>query len=240
MLDRAEVFLKDLQWDSGDGIEPSHTSWGGAGYGRHKRPDLSNTSFFIEALRGLDNGADDEAIKRALKFVVRTQNLTGHGNDTEFAEKVGDGGFYYTPAAGGTSQAGEAAGGGLRSYGSMTYAGLKSMIYAGLSQDDPRVEAAMDFIRKTYTLESNPGMGASGLYYYYHTFAKALDVAGIEFIDDAEGNPHAWREELVQTLAKLQQADGSWVNRDSERWLEGDRQLVTAYALLSLAHCQPN
>jgi len=62
----------------------------------------------------------------------------------------------------------------LRSYGSMTYAGLKSMIYAGLTQDDPRVKAALEFIRKNYTLEENPGQGQRGLYYYYQTFAKAM------------------------------------------------------------------
>lgn len=237
-LKRAEAFLKNLQWDEEEGAQPSDPAYGGAGYGSHKRPDLSNTSFFIEALRELGNDADDEAIQRALKFVVRSQNLTGHGNDTEHADDENDGGFYYTPAAGGQSQAGEAEGGGLRSYGSMTYAGLKSMIYAGLTRDDPRVQAAMDFIRRNYSLEDNPGMGASGLYYYYHTFAKALDAAGVEVLDDASGEPHPWRQELVATLANLQQPDGAWVNQRSERWMEGDRQLVTAYALLALAHCR--
>ena len=236
VLRRAETFLKEIQWDEGEGIESSDTAYGGAGYGKHQRPDLSNTSFLIDALHELGNGSDDEAIKKALRFVARTQNLAGQGNDTKYADAVGDGGFYYTPAAGGQSQAGTTEGGGLRSYGSMTYAGLKSMIYAGLTADDPRVVAAMEFIRKHYSLEDNPGMGASGLYYYYHTFSKALSAAGIEVLDDAEGNPHVWREELARTLIDAQQEDGSWVNGKSDRWMEGDRQLVTAYALLSLAY----
>ncbi|WP_315860379.1 prenyltransferase/squalene oxidase repeat-containing protein [Novipirellula aureliae] len=238
VLKRAESFLKGLQWDESEDIEPSAPEYGGAGYGSHKRPDLSNTSFFIEALHELGNGPDDEAIQKALKFVVRTQNLADEGNDTEFANKVNDGGFYYTPAAGGQSQAGEAVGGGLRSYGSMTYAGLKSMIYAGLTPDDPRVQAAMTFIRDHYTLETNPGMGHAGLYYYYHTFAKALDAANVEIIDDADGNPRVWRKDLVDQLLGEQLADGSWVNNESDRWMEGDRQLVTAYVLLALAHCR--
>jgi squalene-hopene/tetraprenyl-beta-curcumene cyclase len=238
ILKRAEAFLKEIQWDEGEGAKPSDTAYGGAGYGSHKRPDLSNTAFFMEALKELGNDADDEAVKRALKFVVRSQNLAGHGNDTEHADDVNDGGFYYTPAAGGESQAGKTDSGALRSYGSMTYAGLKSMIYAGMKSDDPRVQAAMSFIRKTYTLESNPGMGAMGLYYYYHTFAKSLDISGIDVIDDTNGDAHNWREELVTLLAKLQQSDGSWVNDQSSRWMEGDRQLVTAYALLALARCK--
>ncbi len=240
VLKRAEAFLKDIQWDEGEGVESSEPAYGGAGYGKHGRPDLSNTSFLIDALHELGNDSDDEAIQKALKFVARTQNLPEQGNDTKHADLVGDGGFYYTPAAGGQSQAGETDGGGLRSYASMTYAGFKSMIYAGLTEDDPRVMAAMNFIRKNYSLKDNPGMGQSGLYYYYHTFAKALDAAGIEVLDDASGTPHAWREELTSTLLGAQQADGSWVNGKSDRWMEGDRQLVTAYALLSLAYCKPN
>ena len=59
----------------------------------------------------------------------------------------------------------------------MTYAGLKSMIYAGLTADDPRVKAAYDYITKHYTLDENPGLGQQGLYYYYQTFAKALAAA---------------------------------------------------------------
>ena len=64
VLSRAEAFLKDIQWDEGEGIESSDTAYGGAGYGKHKRPDLSNTSFLIDALSELGNGSDDEAFKR--------------------------------------------------------------------------------------------------------------------------------------------------------------------------------
>ena len=239
-LKRAEAFLKGIQWDEGEGIETSDTAFGGFGYGKHKRPDLSNTTFTVEALKELGNDADDESIQKALKFILRTQNLAGQGNDTKHAPKEGegDGGFYYTPAAGGSSQAGTDDGGGLRSYGSMTYAGLKSMIYAGLTADDPRVVAAMSFIQKNYTLTDNPGMGKAGLFYYYHTFAKALDAADVEVVDDKDGKPHAWREEMTKHLISIQQSDGAWVNTDNDRWMEGDRQLVTAYALMSLAHCR--
>ena len=238
VLDRAELFLKGLQWDEDEGASPKDPAYGGAGYGSHERPDLSNTSFLIDALRDLGNDSDDQAIQKALLFVKRTQNLPGHGNDTPHANAVGDGGFYYTPAAGGQSQAGETDGGGLRSYGSMTYAGLKSMIYAGLSADDPRVIAAMEFIRKHYSLTENPGMGHAGQFYYYHTFAKSLKVAEIDILDDSDGKPHDWRGELGGQLIAMQQADGSWVNQENDRWMEGDRQLVTAYALLALANCK--
>ena len=238
VLDRADAFLKGLQWGADDDTDPSDFAYGGAGYGRNARPDLSNTSFFIEALKATGNDADSEAIQRALVFVSRTQNLESEHNTTPFATKNPDGGFYYTPAAGGSSQAGETPAGGLRSYGSMTYAGLKSMIYAGVGPDDQRVQAAVEWIRAHYDLESNPGMGDSGLYYYYHTFAKALDAMGFDEFVDRDGNRHDWRAELRAALAQRQQPDGSWAN-ENPRWLEGDASLSTGYALLALAYCRP-
>lgn len=120
----------------------------------------------------------------------------------------------------------------------MTYAGLKSMIYCGVGPDDPRVKAAYIWVQQHYTLAENPGMGRDGLFYYYHTFAKALDAIGRPTIEDADGSMHDWRQELSQHLIEMQHDDGSWVN-SSDRWLEGDPNLVTAYALLSLAYCQP-
>jgi squalene-hopene/tetraprenyl-beta-curcumene cyclase len=213
-------------------------SYGGAGYGSHSRPDLSNTSFLIDALHAAGAQADDPALDRALVFVSRCQNLESPHNTTEFAAKVNDGGFYYTIAAGGESQAGKTPDGGLRSYGSMTYAGLKSMIFCGVGPDDPRVKAAYEWARKHYTLTENPGMGADGMYYYFHTFAKALDAVGDDTLVDAGGASHDWRRELAERLFELQKDDGSWVNA-SQRWLESDPNLTTAYSLLALSYCQP-
>ena len=120
----------------------------------------------------------------------------------------------------------------------MTYMGLKSLIYAGLTNEDPRVKAATEWIRKNYRLDQNPGLGQQGLYYYYHTFAKALDALGEDTFLDAAGTRHNWRSELTRKLASEQQADGSWINSQS-RWLEADPNLVTGYALLALSYCQP-
>ena len=121
----------------------------------------------------------------------------------------------------------------------MTYAGLKSMIYAGVDANDPRVKAAISWISKNYDLSRNPGMPKKfdGLYYYYHTFAKSLHALGEDEIEDAKGVKHDWRDELLKVLASRQKKNGSWVN-ESPRWLEGDAELVTGYALLSLSYCK--
>ena len=238
ILAKADRFVKGMQWDEQESHERDSYSYGGAGYGKHNRPDLSNTSFLLDALRAAGNGPDDEAVQKALTFVSRCQNLESEANTTKFASKNPDGGFYYTPAAGGQSMAGMTAAGGLRSYGSMTYAGLKSMIYAGVGPDDPRVKAALEWIGKHYGLDSNPGMGRSGLYYYYHTFAKALHATGLSEIIDENGQKHDWRKDLIDELARRQRPDGSWVNKDS-RWMESIPNLTTGYALLSLTYCRP-
>ena len=234
----AEQFLRGLQWDETEGLDKSHPSFGGAGYGKSQRPDLSNTTFMLDALKAAGVKADDPAMKNALVFVSRCQNLESEFNTTEFAAKVNDGGFYYTPAAGGTSQAGNNADGGLRSYASMTYAGLKSMLYAGLTKDDKRVKAALEWLRKFYSVEQNPGLDQQGLYYYYHTFARTLATLEVDLFEDAKGDKHDWRRELSDALAKRQKGNGSWVNA-ADRWMEGDPNLTTAYALMALKYCDP-
>ncbi len=49
---------------------------------------------------------------------------------------------------------------------------------------------------------------------------------------------HNWRGDLVAALAKRQDANGSWVNRD-DRFMEGDPNIVTSYGLLALHAARP-
>lgn len=233
-IDKAVEYMKHEQWDEEEGIDATSPKYGGAGYGSKSRPDLSNTAYFLEALQSAGVPKDDPAYERALTFISRCQNLSGEGNELPQAALVEDGGFYYTPAED-YNPGGKNERGGLRSYASMTYAGLKSFIHAGLTPDDPRVKAAMNWIKNHYTLEENPGMGQMGLYYYYHTFAKALDVLDIEEFEAADGQKHDWRMDLVESLVERQRPDGSWAN-DEKRWMESDPRLVTAYALMALGH----
>ncbi|MBN1589504.1 MAG: terpene cyclase/mutase family protein [Pirellulales bacterium] len=238
IIKTAEAFIRRGQWDESQKKEPSDVFYGGAGYGGKSRPDLSNTAFLIDALKSCGASSADPDIQKALVFVSRCQNLESEHNTTRFAAKVNDGGFYYTPVLGRQESERQTPDGGLRSYGSMTYSGFKSMIHAGLTKDDPRVKAAFEWIRKNYDLENNPGMGTAGLFYYYHTFAKALDALGLDQIEDAQGVKHDWRRELTEELAGRQEPNGSWVNANS-RWMEGDPNLATSFALVALSYCKP-
>lgn len=240
----AARFLRKLQWDEEEGKDRKSDFFGGAGYDSKSRPDLSNTQFFLDALIAAGVPKDDPAFQKAAVFVSRCQNLKGERNDQPWADKINDGSFIYSAAAGGATKVQDApnADGGLPGYGSMTYAGIKSLIYCGVPRDDPRIKTAFEWIKKNYSLERNPGMpqvrGQWGLYYYYHTLAKTLSVMGVDEIEDTQGKKHNWRAEMVEVLAKKQQPDGSWLNEQGN-WMEGNPQIDTGYALMALSYCKP-
>ncbi len=227
--------------------------FGGFSYGNSGpvHADLSNTQWALEALHLTEyldrepksrNPEDakkaDLAWSNALKFVSRLQNLPESNDQTWVVKDPKDpqrGGFVYVSpdkmrrGPGGKDNTEKS----LRTYGSMTYAGLKSMIYAKLSKDDPRVKAAVEWAEKNYTLDENPGIGEEGLYYYLQTFAKANAVMGKDMIMTPDGASHDWRQDLVKKLVSLQKPDGSWSNQVG-KWMESVPELVTSYSLIAL------
>ena len=219
---------------------------GGIGYGavgaspKRGHPDLDNTVVALEALRATKHlvadrpGTKDLNWNAAIEFVSRCQNLPSHNKEKwASGDAENKGGFIYYP---GSSNAGEVTleGGGkaLRSYGSMSYAGLLSFIYADVKRDDPRVLAAVEWLNKHYTLAENPGLEQQGYFYYLHLMAKGLTAAGITDLE-VGGKKSDWRRELAMRLMKLQQQDGSWLN-ESPRWKENNNVLVTTYCTLTL------
>jgi prenyltransferase beta subunit len=237
IIKEASKFIKRLQ----QGGDPKDAKFGGFGYDGKSRPDASNSNFAVEALLAAGVPKDDPAIQNALKFISRCQNLAGEFNDQEFAKKASkddEGGFVYNPLDPDDKKH-KTPEGGLRSMGGMTYGGLKSFLYAGVSKNDKRVQAAVNWIRRHYTLKENPGMGQSGLYYYYHTFAKAMQALGEDRFADADGKKHDWRRELFEALRERQREDGSWQNATDRTFGESDPNLATAFAILSLSYGRP-
>ncbi|MGH7179021.1 MAG: prenyltransferase/squalene oxidase repeat-containing protein, partial [Tepidisphaeraceae bacterium] len=246
-LDHAIAYLKSEQWIEGNTqpkgeklTDKSDSRYGGFGYNRHSSPDLSNSHFAIQALHDAGLKPDDPAYKNAMVFISRCQNFS-ETNDQPWSGN--DGGFIYSAGNGGDSEAESYVGPDgrkmWRSYGSMTYAGLKSMIYAGVTRDDPRVRAAVEWIRRNWTLDENPGMRLNkpeeaqhGLYYYFQVMAKALHTYGEPTITDARGVSHDWRIEMIDKLEQLQQPDGSFIGE--KRWMENNPVLVTAYVSIAL------
>ena len=240
---KARKFLINQQADFDKKGELDNTFDGGVGYGsRWAHSDLSNTHLAMEALfyakHSLKSKEGDELDldwDAAIAFVQKCQNLPKTNKEKWVSKHEDDrGGFVYFP---GSSMAGEreSANGtkALRSYGSMSYAGLLSFIYAEMKEDDPRLVAVRDWLKAHYTVEENPGVGQQGLYYYYHTMSKALTLSGIEEIKDASGKKRDWRKELALKLLNKQDPKGFWLNENG-RWWERDPILVTSYALLAL------
>jgi len=241
---KARRHLISNQWDIGEKGQTDNINDGGIGYGSDdSHTDMSNTYLALEALALSDtviedgNYADEPNLNwdAALTFLSRSQNLT-ETNDQEWAsdDPKNKGGFIYTP---GDSKAGEeiTADGkvALRSYGSISYAGLMSLIYAKLEASDPRVVAVKEWLGKNYTVEENPNMGPEGLYYYYQAMAKALNAAGIDKLKLADGTEADWRRDLAGKLLTEQRENGSWAN-DNGRWMESNPILVTAYTVMAL------
>ena len=232
---------------------------GGFGYNKRQGADLSNAQFAIEALRSAGIPETHESMIRARRYLERVQNRSENeankgakwDMDDEAEGKVkvvpgDDGSAGYEP---GVSKAGlQRMPDGTyvpRGYGSMTYALLKCYLLTGVGVDDERVQAAIKWLGDNYSWEENPGFQVVvretgkkdapywGLFYYYMTAAKALARTGLDTIDTPEGK-RDWRADLAGAIIKLQKADGSWQNNRSERWNEGDPQLATAYAVLTL------
>jgi squalene-hopene/tetraprenyl-beta-curcumene cyclase len=235
VIKNATAFLKKLQFGGDD----KDVKLGGVGYGdKNQRPDMSNTAYFIDALIAAGVPKDDPSIQRALKFVSRCQNLPGETNDQPFAKKTtadDRGGLTYLPLDVDDNPH-KTPDGGLRSLGAMTYGGLKSFLYAGVDKDDPRVKGAVNWIRRHYTVDENPGMGQAGVFYYYHTFGKAMAALGEDRFEDAKGQKHDWRRELFEALKKRQRPDGGFVNRGDRAFGEADPNLATAFALLAVSY----
>jgi len=238
---------------------------GGTGYGEVElkpdgvkvsdAPNMSTTAWAAEAMSSAGVPTDEEYWKRVADFVGRMQQNAESNVDPTWINYLkergytigNDGSVIYSPKV---EDAGKYAGvvenpDGTKSvigYGSMTYAGIKTYLYAGLKKDDPKVRAAIEWARKNYTLDYHPGFpyeadlpaakrkANQGIYYYYLMMAKALDAYGENpFVDD-KGVKHDWSLEIAQKLMALQAADGTWVN-PNPRWWEEQPALVTPYVL---------
>jgi squalene-hopene/tetraprenyl-beta-curcumene cyclase len=249
-MDKAVAYLRTIQIHPGsespDGqaVGRDHPFVGGVSYGEHGRPDMSNLGWWMEAMREAGVPANDPDVQQALSFVLRCQNRSESNSMAWAAEGPNDGGFIYAPAVRdvttGETKAGSGPGGkGLASYGSISYVAWKSMLYTGLSRDDPRVKAVYAWGRRNWTLKQNPNMpepqAQQGVYFYYLALARALRAWGQDEIPAWDGpSKHNWRRELVDELAQRVQKDGSFYNVKESRWGEGNPVLTTAYEVQAL------
>ena len=244
VIRKARSYLIGLQGDFGEKGKLDDPFDGGVGYGSHgPHSDMSNTLLALEAVYRSKHLVEDKSLTGAkdlnwdavLHFIQNCQNLPEYNKQPWATGDAKDkGGFIYSPTESKVPEVklpdGKVA---LRSYGSISYAGMLSYVYADLKPTDARVKAVREWLGANYTLDENPGMGQQGRFYYYHTMAKALTAANMDALVLSDGSTVDWRKQLAERLLGQQSADGSWAN-ENNRWMEKDTSLVTAYALIAL------
>jgi len=234
--------------------DPKQASFGGFPYKAEQSADASNAFIAASALDANGLAKDSEVRKRVGHFVSHLINNseanTGEVEIKVDGEKrivvsgVDHGGFYRS----GESKAGMVKRSDgkweLRSYGSMTYAALKLMMFAGIAPKDPRVTGVVGWISKHWTVKRNPGFenaekpeqaGQQGIFYFLYTATRALiayeQATGEPLVvTDADGRKHDWRAAIAAELLMRQNDDGSW-NNPVDRWMEGSKTLATSFAL---------
>tara|TARA_B100001758_G_scaffold70351_1_gene59234 strand:- start:903 stop:2054 length:1152 start_codon:yes stop_codon:yes gene_type:complete len=249
LIEKARAYISGSQIDLGKRGEQDNPNDGGVGYNdKYNHSDMNNTLMAIEAMRLSESAIrqKDQGRKplkhdldwKALEhFLASCQNLPELSDNPNLSNQPEDrGGFIYHP---GESKAGEVSDKktkrvALRSYGSISYAGMMSFAYARVSKNDDRVSAVIDWLSKNYTLDENPGMGQEGLYYYFHLMSKALTAHGVKNLKGPDSKSIDWRNQLASKLIALQNGDGSWKN-SNKRWMEGDSNLTTSYVLIALS-----
>ena len=249
IIRKAREYIANSQIDIGEEGKQDNLHDGGVGYNnKYNHSDMNNTLMAVEAMRMSDLALKDrdkttdsltvDLDWKALEhFLANCQNLPERSKNPNLSNNPQDrGGFIYHP---GESKAGKVVDENsnrvaLRSYGSISYAGMMSFAYAQVGKDDDRVKAVIDWLGSNYTLDENPGMGQEGLYYYYHLMAKALSAQKVQFLKRDDGSLVHWRSDLAKHLVSLQKADGSWRN-STKRWMEGNPVLTTSYVLVALA-----
>ena len=229
LIQKGRAYLVQQVVDEGEGLKESDPFYGSMGYRPTTkkdaaRGDVINLEYGLRALKETDLQADDPAWEKAIAFLQRLQNRSA-SNDQPWAGN--DGGFVYQPGLS------KVEGGLTTSYGSATLAGVLSFSYANLKKGDPRVDAALRWIRDRYTVDENPGMGQKTVYYYYMVLAKALAAVGEPTLTDNQGRSHAWREELSRKLISLQHQEGFWVNPVTDEW-QDNKVLVTSFVLSTI------
>ena len=223
-----------LQYTERNGFASDHPAYGGWGYGGAEpvgespgHMDLGHTRHVLQALRAAGHD-DPQTYARAEKFLRLLQKQGTPGFD---------GGFYFSPIVLAANKGGEETIDGksyFRSYATATCDGILALLACGVKPDDERITSAVDWLKKHPRLDYPEGVlegtdtnwGASIRYYHFAVRAecyRALDWPG------------DWRGELRTMLAKLQQPDGSFVNREGFLMKEDDPILCTARAGIALS-----
>jgi hypothetical protein len=244
---------EDLGWSPADlaygawGDAPRASRKGDVHLGAAADADISSTLFALGALRIAGASAYDPAVRKALIFVARCQNIAAEAEIGDPA--YDDGGFFFSPTDPVRNKAGVAGSdrsGRVRyhSYGSTTADGLRALLRCGLPPEHRRVVAARRWLERHFSATNNPGVfeparaGERDATYYYYVWslAHAFRALGGR-MQEGEGRETAWAELLAHELIRRQRGDGTWVNGLTAS-KEDDPLVATSLALGALGLCR--
>ena len=246
-IEAAQRFLLGLQNTDQDSL-----GFGGIGYGDKGKghEDLSNTSYALQALRDSGVPAESPQMQAALKFLEKCQDLSSVNKQPWVGAaggKNGPGGAVYGPAdaKGSWEKQDPSQSEKFTTTGTMSYSLLSSYLTLQLSPEDPRVAAALAWVKNAYQFETNPGMAEGktlqGIFHYYALMGRTFALMKTDTLDLGNGRIVDWRADLFAHIkAKAQTVkldDGTsaafWIN-SAPRWAEGMPHLTTSYMLRAL------
>lgn len=207
-------------------------------------PNLSATTFAIDALRAAGCSANDAAVQKALMFVQRCQNWAD--DESAHDPRFDDGGFFFLHGDAIRNKPGEAgadSAGRIRyhSYGSTTADGLRALLACGLPIDQPRVRAARSWLVANFSAERHPGEYPAdrehlrpALYFYFAASAAEALVASRPKSDLGSST---WAADFSEALLSRQRSDGAWANPAVDV-REDDPLVATPLALSALFYCK--
>lgn len=212
--------------------------------------NISTTLYAIGAIYLANRSAEPEnqtALENAAQFVHRCQNYSD--DPTVSDPRFDDGGFFFSPSDPTGNKAGASGidrDGRIRmsSYGSATADGVRALIMCNAPHDEPRIQAARDWIFCRFSATENPGMFAhdrellrNATYYYYcWSMTHALRLLGVDIIETPLHKTR-WAEAFAAELMRRQEEDGSWRNRFTDS-KEDDPLVATPFALSALRICK--
>lgn len=249
---RMQKFLISAQYQESHGFQPADAAYGSWGFNTPVRRgvvghlDIAHTR---KALTALQTWQDRDALQQAqarskyfLLLMQKHRDATAQqpqpsSSRDDATAATFDGGFYFSPTALSANKAlYDEEHQSWRSYATATCDGILALQAAGVEPSDPRLTAALEWLRRHADVDYPQGVPTDhpepwgDAIRFYHYAVRAEVYRRFNF-------PATDKTQLVEAVIHRQQPDGSFVNTDSPLMKEDDPLVATALAVIALANC---
>ena len=250
LVGRMADYLQRQQYRETRGFPDDHPAHGGWGFGgtlsdgQPGHMDLAHTRRVLQALNAADRLHRDagQAAERFLRLVQRhptcqrAQPQLDPDHSRSETVALYDGGFYFSPvvlAANKGRVERETEQPYLRSYASATCDGVLSLLQAGVTAEDERVQKAIEWLMLHPQIDYPAGVPTDHpepwgeASHFYHLAVRAEANRALQIKGD-------WQQRIRDHLVELQRDDGHFVNQSSPLMKEDDPLLATTLAVIAL------